>query len=89
MQSIKVTAVGHISLLLGAREIVLDCDGPLTVSAILDELRTRSPRFAEYLGELRDIEDYLMIGLGGRAMQLHSVVKPGEELVLVTPVSGG
>jgi hypothetical protein len=30
-----------------------------------------------------------MIGAGSREMQLDSLVQPGEELVLVTPVSGG
>ena len=87
MQSIKVIAFGHIAALLGAREVVLDCDGPMRVGAILDELRRRSPRFTGYLGE--SIEEYLMIGIGGRAMPLDSVVEPGGELLLVPPVSGG
>ena len=91
MQGIKITAFGHISSLLGAREMVLACDGPLTVSAILDELRSRYPLFSIYLGQLHDIEEFLLILNDSREieMQMQSLVQPGEELVLVTPISGG
>jgi molybdopterin converting factor small subunit len=89
MQGITVMAFGHISSLLGAREVVLDCGGALPVSAILDELRSRYPLFSDYLGQLKDVEEYLLILVDSREMQMSSLVQPGEELVLVTPVSGG
>jgi molybdopterin converting factor small subunit len=89
MQGVTITAFGHISSLLGAREVVLACDHPLPVSAILDELKSKYPLFSNYLGQLHDIEEYLLILNDNREMQLHSLVQPGEELVLVTPVSGG
>jgi molybdopterin converting factor small subunit len=75
--------------LLGGSEILVDCDRPLPVNAILDELRSRYPLFSNYLGQLNNIEEDLLILTNSREMQLHSMVQPGEELVLVTPVSGG
>lgn len=89
MEGITVTAFGHISSLLGAREVVLACDTPLMVSAILDELRNRYPLFSNYLGQLKDIEENLLILAQSRELQMNSLVQPGEELVLVTPISGG
>lgn len=89
MQGIKVTAFGHISSLLGAREVVLASDAPLAVSAILDELRSQYPLFSNYLGQLKDVEENLLILADSRELQLSSLVQPGEELVLVTPISGG
>jgi hypothetical protein len=68
---------------------LLACDGPLQVSTILEELRSRYPLFSNYLDQLREIEGNLMIGSGGLEMRLSSMVQPGEELVLVTPISGG
>jgi len=90
MQGITVTTFGHITSLLGAREVVLPCDHPLQVSTILDELRSRYPLFANYLGQLNDdIEENLLILADDREMQLNSLVQPGGELVLVTPMTGG
>jgi molybdopterin converting factor small subunit len=74
---------------LGARKIVLACEGPLPVSTILDELRSRYPLFSNYLGQLSNIEEFLLILSDSHEIQLHTLVQPGEELVLVTPVSGG
>ncbi len=89
MPQIKIRAFGHIASLLGSREVMLSCDGPLPVSAILQELRSRYPLFANYLRQQREITDNLMIGNGGLELRLDSIVEPGQELVLVTPVSGG
>lgn len=36
-----------------------------------------------------DIEDTLMIRCGGREIQFDSMVQPGEQLLLLTPISGG
>jgi len=60
----------------------------LPVSVILDELRSRYPLFSKFLGQL-DVEDNMMIRCGSREMQSNSMVQPGEELVLITPISGG
>jgi molybdopterin converting factor small subunit len=89
MQAVTIKAFGHISSLLGASEVALACDGPLPVKAILDELGSRYPLFSNYLGQLNDIEEYLLILTDSREMQLDSLVQPGEKLVLVTPISGG
>ena len=89
MQPIKITAFGHICSLLGGREVMLDCDGPLPVSAILEELRSRYPLFSNYLGQPPDLHNNLMIGSGSQEMKLTSMVQPGQQLVLVTPISGG
>jgi hypothetical protein len=59
------------------------------VSAILETLKRSYPPFSAYLGQQPELLDTLMIGIGIREMQLDSLVHPGEELVLVTPVSGG
>jgi hypothetical protein len=88
MQSITVKAVGPVSSLLETSETVVTCDSPLPVSVILDELRIRYPLFSKFLGQL-DVEDNLMIRCGGREMQFDSMVQPGEELLLLTPISGG
>ena len=89
MHSIKVKAFGHIRTLLGTGEVLLACDGPLPVSAILETLKRSYPLFSAYLDAIPELEENLMVGTGSREMQLNSVVQPGEELVLVTPVSGG
>ena len=88
MQSITVKAVGPFSSLLEIKETVVACDSPLPVSAILDELTGRYPLFSKFLGQA-DVADNLVIRCGGREMQSDSIVQPGEELVLITPVSGG
>jgi hypothetical protein len=88
MQSITVMAVGPVSSLLETSETVVCCDSPLPVSAILDELSSRYPLFSKFLGQ-PDIENNLMISCGGREMQFDSMVQPGEELLLLTPISGG
>lgn len=89
MRFIKVKAFGHIRSLLGEGEAVLACDEPLPVNAILEQLKSSYPPFSAYLGQRQELLDTLMIGAGSREMQLDSLVQPGEELVLVTPVSGG
>jgi len=89
MQGITVTAFGHISALIGARQVVLASDVPMPVRAILDELISRYPMFSNYVGKLNDVEEYLLVLSDSREMQMNSLVQPGEELVLVTPISGG
>ena len=53
------------------------------------ELKSRYPLFSNYLGQLNNIEESLLILADNREMHLHSLVQPGEKLVLVTPISGG
>ena len=89
MQPVTIRAFGHISSLLGASEVTLACHGPLPVKAILHELGSQYPLFSNYLGQVNDIEEYLLILTEGREMRLDSMVQPGEKLILVTPVSGG
>jgi molybdopterin converting factor small subunit len=89
MQAITIKGLGHISSLLGSSEVMVACDYPVPVSAILDELRSRYPLFSNYVGQLENIEESVLILADGRDMQLDSLVEPGKQLVLVTPISGG
>ena len=89
MQAITIKGLGHISSLLGSSEVMVACDYTVPVSAILDELRSRYPLFSNYVGQLENIEESVLILADGRDMQLDSLVEPGKQLVLVTPISGG
>jgi hypothetical protein len=87
---VTIKALGHISFLLGAGERIVLCDRRVPVSSILAQLKSTYPLFSEYLGELHKSEDMLLILRGdGRELNLNSMVEPGEELILVTPISGG
>lgn len=88
MQPIILRAFGSVSSLVGFREAVVDCDGPVPLNAVLDELRSKYPLFSKYLGRA-DIEDNLMICRADRELHLDSMVQPGDELMLITPISGG
>ena len=55
---------------------------PVAVNAILDELKSRCPLFSNYFGQLNNIEESLLILADNREMHLHSLVQPGEKLVL-------
>ena len=89
MQSVTINAIGYISSLLGTGEVMVACDGPVPVRTILDELSSKYPLFAKYVGNLENIEESVLILADGRDMQLDSLVHPGNKLVLVTPISGG
>jgi hypothetical protein len=87
---VTIKALGHISFLLGASERMVSCDRQISVCSILAQLKSAYPLFSEYLGELDKSEDMLLILRGnGRELDLYSMVDPGEELILVTPISGG
>jgi molybdopterin converting factor small subunit len=87
--SITIKALGHISSLLGASEVLLDCDSQLAVSAILDRLGSACPSFSNYVREGKYIDENLLILRNGQTEDLDSLINPGDVLILVTPVSGG
>ncbi|MGA2963699.1 MAG: MoaD/ThiS family protein [Candidatus Korobacteraceae bacterium] len=89
LAGITIKALGHISSLVGASEVVLDCDSQLMVSAILDRLGSAYPAFSNYIRAVKDIDESLLIVRNGHIENLDSVINPGDELILVTPVSGG
>lgn len=89
MPTVTIKGFGYISSLLGDTEVVLACEDPLPVNAILNELKRKYPAFSNYVGKLNDIEECLLILSDNRELQLDSLVQPGEKLLLVTPVSGG
>jgi molybdopterin converting factor small subunit len=86
---ITIKAFGYISTLLGASAVFLDCDSQLAVSAILDRLASDYPSFSNYIREMKDIDENLLILRNGQTEDLDSLINPGDELILVTPVSGG
>jgi molybdopterin converting factor small subunit len=87
---VTIKALGHISFLLEASERTVACDCQLPVSSILAQLKESYPLFSEYLGKLDESEDKLLIlRADGKELNLNSLVDPGEELILVTPISGG
>lgn len=88
MQAITVKTFGSVSQLLGFAKADVACDHPLPLSAVLEELRRRYPLFSKYLSQLGD-EVNLVISCAGRELQLDSMVQPGEELLLLTPIAGG
>jgi molybdopterin converting factor small subunit len=88
MQPIILRAFGSVSALVGFQEAAVSCAGPLPLRAVLDELRSKYPLFTKYLGQA-DVEDNLMICCTDRELHLDSMVQPGDELVLITPISGG
>lgn len=86
---ITITAFGYISSLLGAREVVVPCDSQLPVSSILAQLKSRYPLFSDYMSQINDLDESLLIARDGKIETSDSIINPGEELVLVTPISGG
>ena len=84
---VTIKALGHIAALLGTREVIVPCDGQLSVSALVAQLRSSYPLFADYLTQLD--EDNLLVLRDGAIQHRGSMVSPGEELTLVTPISGG
>ena len=87
---VTIRALGHISFLLGGSERRLVCEGQTQVSSILAQLKSAYPLFSEYLGQLENSNDMLLIlRPDGQELNLNSQVGPGEELILVTPISGG
>lgn len=86
---VTIKAFGYVSSLLGTRSVVLSCDNPLSVRSILDQLKAKYPSFSNYVGQLNDIEESLLILRDGNTEDLDSMINPGDELILVTPISGG
>jgi molybdopterin converting factor small subunit len=86
---VTIKAFGYISSLLGAREVVVRCDNHLTVRAILAQLRESYPLFSNYVNKLDNVDEELLIVRNGKIETLDSMINPGEELVFVTPISGG
>jgi molybdopterin converting factor small subunit len=89
LAGITIKAFGHISSLVGANEVLLECDSQLMVSAILERLGSAYPSFSNYVRAAKDIDETLLIVRNGHIENLDSVINPGDELILVTPVSGG
>jgi len=75
--------------LLGASELSVDCDGRLTVSEVLDQLGSAHPSFCNYIRGEKYIDESLLGVRNGNIETLDSLINPGDELILVTPVSGG
>jgi molybdopterin converting factor small subunit len=88
MQSITVKTFASVSQLLGFAKADVACDGPLPLRVVLAELRSRYPLFSKYLSQVGD-EVNLVISCAGRELQLDSLVQPGDELLLLTPIAGG
>jgi molybdopterin converting factor small subunit len=75
--------------LLGASEVSLDCDGRLAVSEVLDRLGSAYPSFFNYIRGEKYLDESLLVVRNGNIETLDSLINPGDELILVTPVSGG
>jgi molybdopterin converting factor small subunit len=75
--------------LLGASEVSLDCDGRLAVSEVLDRLGSTHPSFFNYVRGEKYLDESLLVVRNGNIETLDSLINPGDELILVTPVSGG
>jgi molybdopterin converting factor small subunit len=74
---------------LGASEVSLDCDGLLAVSEVLYRLGSTYPLFFNYIRGEKYIDESLLVVRNGHIETLDSLINPGDELILVTPVSGG
>jgi len=86
---VTIKAIGHISSLLGASEVVIPCQRQLPVSALLAQLGERYPLFSKYINQSSDCEQYVLVVREGKMEAPDAIIHPGEVLVLVTPVSGG
>lgn len=87
---VTIRAFGYISFLLGREDIVLlPCDTQVPVRSILAELSSRYPLFSNYVSQANAVEHGLLILRDGRTEGPDSMINPGEELILATPMSGG
>jgi molybdopterin converting factor small subunit len=86
---VTIRAFGYISSLLEASEVSLPCASQVSVGGILAQLKDRYPLFADYVGQLSGDDDRLLMLCNGQELELSSIIHPGEEVILVTPISGG
>ena len=86
---VTIKAFGYISSLLGTSEVTIPCDRQLPLSAILAQLKNNYPSLSQYLPQHNSLEEHLLILCNGKEQNLDSIIHPGEEVILVTPISGG
>ncbi len=86
---VHIKAFGHISTLLGATDLDVACDGAVPVRSMLSQLARERPSFAAYIGDLHDVDEKLLVVRSGKIQDLDSIVAPGDDVILVTPIGGG
>ena len=77
----RIIAYGIAVDILGGRTVELDLAPPATVETLLDFLAARHPRFGE-LASLR-------VAVNETYADPDTVIRAGDEVVLIPPVSGG
>ena len=78
---VKIIAFGIAKDILGATEIELNFPKPITVEALLEELKTRYPAFRE----LRS----LAIAINETYASPGQMIEARDEIVIIPPVAGG
>lgn len=67
---------------IGVREIALDVSGAVSCNELLDQLVEDYPPVAAYRSTLRIAVNKTYVGST-------AVIRPGDEVAVITPVSGG
>lgn len=87
---VKVKLFGALAMAAGAREVGVPLDEGATVTDMLDRLSGLYPGLQRFLPEGPErLLDALMVVVGRAEAEPDQQLQPGEEVVLILPVSGG
>ena len=78
----KVLLFSILKERVGSREISIDVSQETTVRELLSDICEESPAIAEFLPAIR-------VAVNQAYVPSDAIVRPGDEVALITPVSGG
>ena len=82
MPTARVRLFARLAELTGAREVLVELGEGLTAADVLTQLTARFP-------SLRDLEGSIRYAVNAEYVPPDHPVRPGDELALIPPVSGG
>ena len=77
----KVLAFGIVKEIMGGASIAVPVDANVTVAALQASLEQQYPRLKQLAA--------FMIAVNGEYAKPDMIVKPGDEVAIIPPVSGG
>lgn len=77
----KVLAFGIVKEIVGGASITVSPDGNVSVEAMKANLEQQYPR-------LKQLSSF-MIAVNGEYAKAGTIIKPGDEVAIIPPVSGG
>ncbi|MDO3383905.1 molybdopterin converting factor subunit 1 [Gilvimarinus algae] len=81
---IKLVFFARLRETLGCDALTLDLDKPATAAEVIERLKVREPHWRQALDDTR-----LLMALNQQMIKPDAEVRPGDELALFPPVTGG